>query len=310
MSAEASVDRRRPAARQPHADLRRQPDLDRGRHRHRARRGRRRALRGLRLARADRRLDPRRRRRTPRTSPRSTTRSAKAEAVTDRPSFIVLRTIIAWPAPERPEHRQGATAPPSATTRSRPPRRCSASTPTQTFEVPADVLAHTREAVDARQGGAGRVGRGASRHWTTEAVRRRGALRPDADPHPARRLGRRRCRRSRPTPKGVATRKASGKVINAIAAGAARAVGRLGRPRRAPTTPPSRASPSFLPEDRSTKMCTGDPLRRPGAALRHPRARHGRDHERHRRARRHPRLRRHLPHVLRLHAPARCGSPR
>ena len=41
-------------------DLRRQPDLDRGQHRHRARRGRRRALRGLRLARPDRRLDPRR----------------------------------------------------------------------------------------------------------------------------------------------------------------------------------------------------------------------------------------------------------
>ena len=52
--------RRRPAARQPHPDLRRQPDLDRGQHRHRARRGRRRALRGLRLARAARRLDPRR----------------------------------------------------------------------------------------------------------------------------------------------------------------------------------------------------------------------------------------------------------
>ncbi len=52
--------RRHPAARQPDADLRRQPDLDRGRHQHRVHRGRRRALRGLRLARPDRRLDQRR----------------------------------------------------------------------------------------------------------------------------------------------------------------------------------------------------------------------------------------------------------
>ena len=36
---------------------------------------------------------------TPRTSPRSTTRSKAADAVTDQPSLIVLRTIIAWPAP-------------------------------------------------------------------------------------------------------------------------------------------------------------------------------------------------------------------
>ncbi len=54
------LDRRPPAARQPHDDLRRQPDLDRGRHRHRVQRGRGQALRGLRVARADRRLDQRR----------------------------------------------------------------------------------------------------------------------------------------------------------------------------------------------------------------------------------------------------------
>ena len=43
---------RHPAAGQPHPDLRRQPHLDRGRHDHRAVRGRRGPLRGLRLARA------------------------------------------------------------------------------------------------------------------------------------------------------------------------------------------------------------------------------------------------------------------
>ena len=33
---------------------------------------------------------------------------AEAKAVTDRPSFIALRTIIGYPAPEQDEHRQGA----------------------------------------------------------------------------------------------------------------------------------------------------------------------------------------------------------
>ena len=50
---------RPPAARQPRRALRRQPHLDRGRHRRRLQRGRRQAVRGLRLARADRRLDQR-----------------------------------------------------------------------------------------------------------------------------------------------------------------------------------------------------------------------------------------------------------
>ena len=54
------VDRRHPAARQPHPHLRRQRDLDRGQHRDRVHRRRRGALRGLRLARPDGRLDPRR----------------------------------------------------------------------------------------------------------------------------------------------------------------------------------------------------------------------------------------------------------
>ena len=99
VSAEASSHRRHPAARQPHPDLRRQPDLDRGRHRHRVHRGRREALRGLRLARADRRLDQRRHEYVEDVPALCATPSQAARAVTDRPSFIVLRTIIAWPAP-------------------------------------------------------------------------------------------------------------------------------------------------------------------------------------------------------------------
>ena len=56
VSHEVQLDRRAPEAGQPHADLRRQRDLHRGRHPHRQVRGRRRPLRGVRLARPARRL--------------------------------------------------------------------------------------------------------------------------------------------------------------------------------------------------------------------------------------------------------------
>ena len=99
--------RRSPAAGQPHPDLRRQRDLDRGRHRHRVQRGRRQALRGLRLARPDDRLDQRRprvrrgrRRRLegPREG-REGHRQAEPDPAPDDHRLA---------GPERPEHRQGA----------------------------------------------------------------------------------------------------------------------------------------------------------------------------------------------------------
>ena len=61
--------------------------------------------------------------------------------------------------------------------------------------------------------------------------------------------------------------------------------------------------PSFVPGRPADQGMARRPVR-PDAALRHPRARDGFDHERHHAARRHPRLRRHLPGVQRLHAPA------
>ena len=118
-------------------------------------------------------------------------------------------------------------------------------------------------------------------------------------PHAARRLGREaaelgRRPQGRGHPQGL--RRGAGRPLP----GAARALGRLGRPRREQqhrgqgrTVVPARE-----PADE-------DVVRRalrPHAALRRPRARHGLGHERHRAARRHPRLRRHVPDVLRLHA--------
>ena len=80
----------------------------------------------------------------------------------------------------------------------------------------------------------------------------------------------------------------------------ARAVGRLGRPGRVQQHHPG--GRAELPARRSAdEGLPGRPVR-PGAALRHPRARHGRDPERHQGARRDPAVRRHLPDVQRLHA--------
>ena len=218
------------------------------------------ALRGLRLARPARRLDPRRHGSTPRTSPRCTPRSARPRRVTDQPSFIVLRTIIAWPAPNAQNtgkahgsalgdgrgrrHQEDPRLRPRPDLRG-PDRRPRAHPPGW-----SSAARPRRRAWDERR----------STAWATKPSGRHGALRPAADAHPARRAGPTTCRRSTADEKGMATRKASGAVINAIAGGRARAVGRLGRPRRSPTTPPSRAPRRSCPRTASTKMWKGDPL--------------------------------------------------
>ena len=94
-------------------------------------------------------------------------------------------------------------------------------------------------------------------------------------------LRRRAADRSRPTPRAWPPASASGKVINAIApmmpelwGGSADLAGSNN------TT--IEGAPSFIPAGRSHRRVERRPLPGPGAALRHPRARHGRDHERHR----------------------------
>ena len=252
--------RRHPAARQPHRHLRRQPDLDRGRHRHRAHRGRRRPLRGLRLARADRRLDPRRHATTPRTSRRCTPPSARrrARSPTGPASSCCARSS---PGP-RPTLQNTGKSPrlrPRRRRRSPPPRRSSASTPSRHFEVPADVIEHTREAVARGKAAAGRVGRA-----TSPAGRR---SRP-----PTAALFDRMQTRTLPDgwadalpvfdadEKGVATRVASGKAINAIAPARCPSCGAARPTWPAPTTPPSRASRRSCPRTAPPRCVTGDPL--------------------------------------------------
>lgn len=137
-----------------------------------------------------------------------------AEAVTDKPSIIVLNTIIAWPAPTaqntEASHGSALGAEEIAAT-----KRVLGFDPEQTFEVPEEVLAHTR----------GLVERG---HAHTAAWDEQYAAWASAHPERAalvQRLGARALPEgwdadlpSYPADaKGVATRVASGEVINAVA---------------------------------------------------------------------------------------------
>ena len=179
----------------------------------------------------------------------------KAEAVTDRPSFIVLRTIIGWPAPTLQNtgkiHGSALGEEEVAAT-----KKILGFDPEKTFEIPAGVLEHTREAV-ARGKAAQEAWDADFAHWATK---------PSADTDLYDRLQTRTLptdwEKALPTfeadAKGLATRVASGKTINAIAevlpelwGGSADLAGSNN------TT--IEGALSFLPKDRSTKMFQGDP---------------------------------------------------
>ena len=104
IASEASLARRPPRPRPPDRLLRRQPHLDRGRHRARLLRGRRQALRGLRLARAEPRRGPRARHASRRPS-------SAAQDVTDRPSLIIVRTHIAPGSPNKQDTHEAHGSP-------------------------------------------------------------------------------------------------------------------------------------------------------------------------------------------------------
>ncbi|GAB3085149.1 transketolase [Nocardioides zeae] len=179
-----------------------------------------------------------------------------ARGVTDQPSLIVLDTIIAWPAPNaqgtEAAHGSALGADEVAAT-----KEVLGWNPDTTFDVPADVLEHTR----------GLAARGAA--WGAEWDEKYAAW-AAANPEREALLHRLKAHDlpeglvdALPTfpadAKGVATRAASGKVINAIAGimpelwgGSADLAGSNN------TT--IKDAPSFIPESRSTRDWTGDPL--------------------------------------------------
>ncbi|MEU6021333.1 transketolase [Micromonospora sp. NPDC048871] len=137
-----------------------------------------------------------------------------AKAETSRPSFIALRTIIGWPAPNKQNtgkiHGSALGADEVAAT-----KEILGFDPAVSFEVAEEVLAHAR--------GALRRGEAAQQEWST-------AFGAWSEANPERRaLYDRLAARALPEgwtevlpefpadPKGVATRAASGKVLGALA---------------------------------------------------------------------------------------------
>ena len=271
--ARGRVARRPPRARQAHLLLRRQPHHHRRRHR-RSRSARTSAQRfeayGWHVQRVARRQRPRRDRRGARRPrrPRPT-----------GPSLIVVRT------PHRLRQPAQGRTPPRRTASRSAPRRSGDQAEARLARRRAVLRARRRAAPTWRKAGergaaaAGGVAAAAS----TRTARRIPTL--------AARAGRRRCAASC-RPAGTPTiptfppdegrwppASASGKVLNAHRRGASRADRRLGRPRRPRTKTLDR---------RTAATSTRRRLRRPQHALRHPRARDGRDAERHGAPRRHP----------------------
>ncbi len=181
-----------------------------------------------------------------------------ALAETERPSFIALKTIIAWPAPnaQNTGKAHGAAlggAEVEAT------KKILGFDPSKSFDVDPEVLTHARQVLDR--------GRTAHSEWqpTFDTW-------ASSNPDGKALLDRMQARRlpdgwtsNLPTfpadEKGVATRKASGEVLNAIVPALPELWGGSADLAESNNTTP-KGEPSFLPEDRQTKAFPGGPYGR------------------------------------------------
>ncbi|WP_415753329.1 transketolase [Nocardioides sp. Kera G14] len=178
-----------------------------------------------------------------------------ARAVTDKPSIIVLKTVIAWPAPNA-QNTEAAHGSALGAEEVAETKRVLGFDPEQDFEVPDDVLAHTRSLLER--------GKAWGAEWDKQYEEWAAA-----HPEGAATLHRIK-ERALPegleaalpvfeaSEKGLATRAASGQVINAIAeimpelwGGSADLAGSNN------TT--IKGAKSFLPKDRSVEEWEGDP---------------------------------------------------
>jgi transketolase len=179
-----------------------------------------------------------------------------AEEVTDQPSMIVLRTVIAWPAP----NAQGTGKSHGSALGEdevRATKEILGFDPDRHFEVPEDVLAHTRSLIER------------GKQWQAAWEEDFAAWRSSADAATLATWERMQTRALPhdlddvlPTfdadPKGMATRKASGAVINAIAGVMPELWGGSADLAESNNTTIEDA-PSFIPKDRSTDQWSGDP---------------------------------------------------
>ncbi|RCV49923.1 transketolase [Marinitenerispora sediminis] len=177
-----------------------------------------------------------------------------AQAETERPSFIRLRTIIGWPAPNKQNtggiHGAAIGAEEVAAT-----KQVLGLDPDARFDVPEELLAHTRAAVRR-----GRAERGA---WDEQLSAWRSGAGERAELFDRLSAGKLPEGWEDALPvfpaseKGMATRKASGEVLSALApvlpelwGGSADLAGSNN------TTP--KGEPSFIPEEYSTKAFSGN----------------------------------------------------
>src|SRR3712207_188455 len=183
---------------------------------------------------------------------------AAAKAETGRPSLVVLRTIIAWPAPNK-QNTGASHGSARGEDEVRATKEILGFDPGRTFPVDDEVLAHARSVVEK-----GREERAA---WDE-----RFAAWQREDPEAAALLERMRTRtlpegfgKDLPSwdadPKGVATRKASGEVLAALYPVLPELWGGSADLAESNNTA-VKGEPSFLPADRQTKMWSGGPYGR------------------------------------------------
>lgn len=175
-----------------------------------------------------------------------------ARAETGRPSFIRLRTIIGWPAPNKQNtgkaHGSALGAAEISAT-----KQIMGMDPEKSFDVPAEVLEHTRKVVER--------GRAARQEWEKAYANWR-----EANPERAAEFDRISHRRlpagwteALPTFEpgaSVATRKASGEVLNSLAPVLPELWGGSADLAESNNTT-MKGEPSFIPEEYQTKEFPG-----------------------------------------------------
>ncbi len=183
-----------------------------------------------------------------------------ARTSTDRPSFIAAAHRHRLARAERAEHRQGARQRPRRRRGRRRPRRSLG------FDPEHDLRRRRRGAGPRPPGrrpgprGARRVGR-VVRGVGRGQPERQGAAGPDVDPHACRRAGTEALPEFPADAKGMATRKASGNVLEKIAPVLPELWGGSADLAESNNTTP-KGEPSFLPEDRQSKEFPGGPYGR------------------------------------------------
>ncbi|MGA6197600.1 transketolase [Streptomyces avermitilis] len=137
-----------------------------------------------------------------------------AKAVTDKPSFIAMRSIIAWPAPHA-QNTEAAHGSALGEDEVAATKRVLGFDPEKSFEVVEEVLAHTREALDRGREAKAEWEKGFAAWRTAQPERAAEYERIAATELPA---GWEEKLPVFEVGKGIATRAASGKVLQALGA--------------------------------------------------------------------------------------------